>query len=217
MSNARLFFGISLMALLTAALAHAQNKDPTTYVQMAGITAAAGSASGQRGTVPVTVVLHVANSSAAGEICRRIPAVRAAIMATSSRSPIPFAKGTFDSDAVSQMFANEINTAIALKAVLRASFIHGTPKHVADTATDVVDPGDVTGQKQTMKSGAGQTSPCRRIAAPPADLGWTVVAEAPDPRVKAMAPRAPPLRDAAKQPPPAAPAFETHPQFAPRK
>lgn len=217
MPSARLLAGLSLMALLTAALAHAQNKDSTTYLQMAGITVVAGAASGQRGTVPATVVLHVVNSSAAGEICRRLPAVRAAIMATSSRSPIPFAKGAFDSNAVSDRVANEINTAVALKAVLRAGFIHGTPKHVADTATDVIDPGDLTGQKQTMKSGAGQTAPCRRIAAPPADLGWTVAVETPDPRAKALAPRAPPLRDPAKPPPPAPPAFETHPLFAPQK
>lgn len=211
---ARFFLCIALAALLTATVARAKNHDITTYLQMAGITAVAVSASGQRGTVPVTVILEVANVSAASEICRRIPSVRASIMAVSSRTPIPFAKGKLDSEAVSAAVANEINTAIALKAVVRAGFIHGMPKHVADTATDMVDPGDVTGQKQTMKSGPGQTAPCRRIAAPPADVGWAVAAQPRDTRGKGPAP---PLRDGSPPPPPPPPAFETHPQFAPKK
>ncbi|MEK7245972.1 MAG: hypothetical protein AAB223_08130 [Pseudomonadota bacterium] len=219
MSSARIIAGLALAALTlpTAIVAQTKDKDTTTYLQMGNVTAVAGSASGQRGTVPVTVILHVTDVDAAREICRRIPAVRAAIMAASSRSPVPFAKGAFDSDAVSDLVANEINTAIALKAVIRAGFIHGTPKNVADTATDMVDPGDVTGQKQTMKSGPGQTAPCRRIAAPPADLGWAVAAETRDTRGKGMAPPAPPLRDGGPRPPSAPPAFETHPQFAPKK
>lgn len=220
MSSGRLIVGFTFAALtLSAAMvAHAQKKDTTTYLQMANITAVAKSASGQRGTVPVTVILQVANVAAASEICRRVPSVRASIMAASSRSPIPYAKGKLDSDAVSDTMANEINTAIALKAVVRAGFIHGTPKNVADTATDVIDPGDVTGQKQTMKSGSvGQSAPCRRIAAPPPDLGWAVAAQPQDTRGKGMAPPPPPLRDNGPRPQSPPPAFETHPQFAPKK
>jgi flagellar basal body-associated protein FliL len=219
LSRVGLGIGIVLAAFAPSAAtdAHAQSKETTTYLQMANITAVAQSASGQRGTVPVTVILQVANVAAASEVCRRVPSVRASIMAVSSRTPIPYAKGKLDSEAVSEAVANEINTAIALKAVVRAGFIHGTPKQVADTATDVIDPGDVTGQKQTMKSGtAGQAAPCRRIAAPPADLGWAV-AQTQDTRGKGKALSAPPLRDNGPklQPPP--PAFETHPQFAPKK
>ncbi|OHC81884.1 MAG: hypothetical protein A3G73_00375 [Rhodospirillales bacterium RIFCSPLOWO2_12_FULL_67_15] len=217
MFRARFFVSLFLAALPAATVAHAQDKNTAAYLQMAGITAVAVSASGQRGTVPVTVILEVANVPAASEICRRVPSVRASIMAVSSRTPIPYAKGKLDSEAVSAAVANEINTAIALKAVVRAGFIHGTPKHVADTATDVVDPGDVSGQKQTMKSGPGQNAPCRRIAAPPADLGWAVAAQPQDPRGKGLAPPAPPLRDGSPRPPSPPPAFETHPQFAPKK
>jgi hypothetical protein len=219
MSRACLFAGLSLAALLTAAIARAQDKNTVTYLQMASITAVAKSASGQRGTVPVTVILQVTDVSAASEICRRVPSVRASIMAVSSRTPIPYAKGKLDSEAVSEAIANEINKAIALKAVVRAGFIHGTPKNVADTATDVIDPGDLTGQKQTMKSGTiGQAAPCRRIAAPPPDLGWAVAAQSQDTRGKGMTPPAPPLRDNGPQPSSPPPkAFETHPQFAPKK
>ena len=135
-----------------ATVAHAAPKDSTAYLQLANITAVAGSESGQRGTVPVTVVLHVATVAAANEICRNVPAVRAAIMSTSSRTPIPFAKGKFDSDAVSNVIAGEIEAATRVKGIIRAGFIYGSPKHSADTATDVVDPGDVTSQNRTVKS-----------------------------------------------------------------
>jgi hypothetical protein len=217
-STARLFAFFFLAALLTALGARAQEKDAVTYLQMAGITAVAASASGQRATIPVTVVLQAASVNAASEVCRRIPSVRASIMAVSSRTPIPFAKGKLDSEAVSDAVANEINTAIALKAVIRAGFIHGTPKNIPDTATDVVDPGDVSGQKQNMKSGtAGQTAPCRRIASPPSRDRWAVAVQRPEPRGKGVAPSPPSLRDRAPPPPPAAAPFETHPQFAPKK
>ncbi len=186
---------------------------------MANITAVAASGSSQRGTVPVTVVLHIATVAAASDICRNVPAVRAAIMATSSRSPIPFANHKFDSDAVSNVVAREIEAASHTKGIIRAGFIYGTPKHAADTATDVIDPGDVTGQKQTIKSGrAGQNAPCRRIAAPPRDLGWATASKVHEPKDKALERPEPPLRDPnARASPKPAPAFETHPQFAPKK
>ncbi|MBM3951833.1 MAG: hypothetical protein FJ311_10300 [Rhodospirillales bacterium] len=205
-------------ALLTAAATAAIAKDLTTYVQLANVTAVAASASGQRGTVPVTVVLHVANVATANDTCRNLPAVRAAIMSASSRSPIPFAQGRFDSDGVSNVIAGEIETAARLKGIVRIGFIYGTPKDTSDTATDVIDPGDVTGQKQTIKSGtSGKSAPCRRIAEPPRDLGWTTV-KVQETKDKNMTPRAPPLRDPATQTQSKpGPAFETHPQFAPKK
>ncbi|MBM3580685.1 MAG: hypothetical protein FJX37_01810, partial [Alphaproteobacteria bacterium] len=119
-------------------------------MQLANITAIVASASGQRGTVPVTVILHVANVAAANDTCRNLPAVRAAIMSASSRSPIPFAQGRFDSDGVSNVIAGEIETAARLKGIVRVGFIYGTPKDTSDTATDMIDPGDVTSQKQTI-------------------------------------------------------------------
>jgi hypothetical protein len=220
MSRARLAlpFAFAALALLAAMAAHAKSKDTVTYLQMANITAVAQSASGQRGTIPVTVILQVTDTSSANEICRRVPSVRASIMAASSRSPIPYAKEKLDSDAVSNIIVNEINAAVALKAVIRVGFIHGMPKQVADTATDVIDPGDVTGQKQALKSGTiGQAAPCRRIAAPPPDLGWAVAAQPQDTRGKGMTPPTPPLRDGGPRLQTPAPAFETHPQFAPKK
>jgi len=187
-------------------------------VQLANITAIVASASGQRGTVPVTVILHVANVAAANDTCRNLPAVRAAIMSASSRSPIPFAQGRFDSDAVSNVIAGEIETAARLKGIVRVGFIYGTPKDTSDTATDMIDPGDVTSQKQTIKSGtSGKSAPCRRIAEPPRDMGWTTV-KVQETKGKNMAPPAPPLRDPATQTQSKpSPAFETHPQFAPKK
>jgi hypothetical protein len=210
-------FVVSCAAALLAAAPAAAAKDSTAYVQLTNITAVAASGSGQRGTVPVTVVLHVASAAAASDICRNQPAVRASIMSATSRSPIPFAEGRFDSDAVSTAIAREIEGAVRVKGVIRTGFIYGTPKDISDTATDVVDPGDVTSQKQTMKSGSsGKSAPCRRIAAPPRDLGWTT-AKAQETKDKTMEPPAPPLRDPAPQAPAKpAPAFQTHPQFAPR-
>ena len=219
MSPARFLAGLVVAAHITSAAtaAHAAAKDPTTYLQLANITAVAGSGSSQRGTVPVTVVLHIATVAAASDVCRNVPAVRAAIMATSSRTPIPFAKGKFDSDSVSNLFAGEIETATRIKGIIRVGFIYGTPKDSTDIATDVVDPGDVTGQKQTIKSGkAGQNAPCRRIAAPPRDLDWVAASKIPE--TKGKEPPSPPLRESNVQvQPKPVPAFETHPQFAPKK
>jgi len=210
---------VSCTAALLAAAATAAfaTKDVTTYVQLTNLTAVAASGSGQRGTVPVTVVLHVASVAAANDICRNQPAVRASILSATSRSPIPFAAGRFNSDAVSTIIAREIENAARVKGIIRTGFIYGMPKDTSDTATDVIDPGDVTSQKQTMKSGTGGKSvPCRRIAAPPRDLGWTT-AKAQETKGKDMEPPAPPLRDPAPQAPAKpAPAFQTHPQFAPR-
>jgi hypothetical protein len=220
MFSSRFLAGLlsACVASSAATAAFAAAKDPTAYLQMGNITAVAGSGSGQRGTVPVTVVLHVATVAAANDICRNIPAVRAAIMAASSRAPIPFANGKFDSDAVSNAMAGEIETATRIKGIIRVGFIYGTPKHSTDTATDVVDPGDVTSQNRTVKSGSGgKSAPCRRIAGPPRDLGWAAAGKVHETKGKDMEPPAPPLRDPGSQAQPKpAPAFQTHPQFAPK-
>lgn len=220
MKFARFLAGlVSAILVAAAALAPAAAKDQTSYLQLANVTAVAGSASGHRGPVPVTVVLHVASVDVSSDLCRNIPAVRAAIMALSSRSPIPFSKGKFDSDAVSSAMARDIESAARVKGILRVGFIYGTPKHATDTATDIVDPGNVTGQKETMKSGAaGQNAPCRRIAAPPLDLDWAAADKAHTAKDGEIEPPEPPLRDRNSQrPPKPAPAFKTHPQFAPNK
>jgi hypothetical protein len=221
MSAPRAFLALAVAALVLAvsdARAAPKEKDTTAYVQLGGITAVVASASGSRGSVPATVVLRLA-TAAANDICRGLPAVRAAILATSGRSPIPFANGKLDSDAVGTLFAREIEAAAQTKGVVRVGFIHGQPKDVADTSTDVVDPGDVTGKQQNIKSGGGgKNPPCRRIAAPPRDLGWPVAAKPQPATGKEMEPPPPPLRDPQAQTPARpAPAFETHPQFAPRK
>ena len=219
MSRARLVPGLALaaLALPLTALAQSKPKDLTTYVQMAGVTVVAVSASGQRSTIPTTVVLHVTDVDAAREICRRIPSVRAAIVASASRTPIPYVKGKLDSDTVSNIMTTEINTAIERKAVLRVGIIHGTPKHRTDTITDLVDPGDVTGEKQTMKAGAAaQNVPCRLVPTPPGDLGWNVVEKPKDKYDKSLTPTPPLLREERPRLAPV-PVPETHPQFAPKK
>lgn len=221
MFSTRILAGLVSAVLIasSATAARAAAKDMTSYLQLANITAIAGSASGQRGPVPVTVVLHVVSVDVSSELCRNIPAVRAAIMSSSSRSPIPFSNRKFDSDAVSNVIAREIEAAARVKGVIRVGFIYGTPKHAADTATDIIDPGDVTGQKQTMKSGsAGQNAPCRRIAGPPRDLDWTTAGNSQDTKEKDVNRPEPPLRDRNSQAQPKpAPAFQTHPQFSPKK
>ena len=212
LSSTLLAAGLLAVGVLTAG--PVRSAEAPTYLQMAGMTALAATADGRRSNVPVTVFIQVNNLAAAGEICRRVPVVRGAVLEATSQQPIPYAKGQLDSDAISSFIVGRINVALGNKSVARIGFVHGTPKEAAATTTDLADVGDMTARDKTVKTGqAGQMAPCRRIVAPPASLKW-VDAKVERKPAQGMAPPAPPLREN-RAPALPAPEFKSHPQFAP--
>ncbi len=193
----------------------ARGAEPPSYLQMAGMTALAATPDGRRANIPVTVFVQVGSVEAARDLCRRVPAVRAAVLDATSQRPIPYAKGRVDPDANFDFVAERLNAALGNKIVARVAFVHGTPKEEVMGVTDLAEAGDMVAQERAVKSGkAGQTAPCRRIAAPPNSLKW-VDAKAERKPAQGHTPPAPPLRENRAPAPPPPSEFKSHPQFAP--